>query len=1130
MNTYQAIADMPETAIVAVYEPSPTQATHYQSEAELEAEFIRLLQENGYAYVSINNAKELLHNVREQLSQLNNVTFSEEEWQRFCREYLLSNPQGIQDTSCKIQRDSKYYFTFDNGHAQNIMIIDKNKIHRNTLQVINQYEAQGAKTNRYDVTILVNGLPLVHVELKRRGVSLHEAFNQINRYQRESFWAEAGLFEFVQIFVISNGTHTKYYSNSTRHNSVKNNTNNSGNDQAMREAVHNENAGNSFEFTSWWADGRNKHIADLVDFSKTFFLKHVLLTILTRYCVFDTDKNLKIMRPYQIAATEKILEKIKTAHLNKQWGSPEAGGYIWHTTGSGKTLTSFKTAQLAKDLPCIEKVLFVVDRKDLDYQTQKEYNQFEEGSVDSTLNTRELLKKLHNPEAKIIVTTIQKLSRALERLKDYETDYETGYNVLQSPIVIIFDECHRSQFGKMHRDIIRKFKKYYLFGFTGTPIFEDNASTTNALHRQTTEHIFGRQLHSYTIVNAIEDKNVLPFLIDYVGTMKAKSKSDDRDKKIKAVDVQHALLAPERIQEITHYIVQYFDNKTKNRAFNAILATSSIDMAQRYYDAFKAYYEEHIVKNPLKIALIYSFGAQETEDNDEDLNKRTPGTSEASTLESEKQEIYEAQETNEGEGVEILDNTDNEGVGTIPEENLDPTRLSASSRIFLDGVIKDYNAYFGTNFSAATSEKFDQYYQDVSKKVKTREIDLLIVVDMFLTGFDSKTLNTLWVDKNLKYHGLIQAFSRTNRILNSVKTYGNVVCFRPLEDNVKKALAIFGEDHSQNVKDIEEIAVLPGYQHYLEDYAQCVTELQDKFPRAEGDPLGETAEKDFVKIFGKLLRLRNVLEAFPEFIEKEKTQDRGEQQKTEHTLTSETERIIGIDSASEDDIKDIIKDEDTKNTFLSERALQDYKSVYQNIREKYRRSKEHEQENINDDLLFEIELIKSVEVNIDYILELLAQGHKILCSQNPEEEDKKQEVLQNVFRVMGATYNLRSKRKLVEQFVKNFSVSAQNLSQNKTNEAIKETWSTFVKNQYTQELDAIIDEEKLQPERTRQFMEDALQDGFLKTTGTNFNQILPKMSPFSKNTREREKTISNRLQDFFEKYHGAYNPNPVNPL
>jgi type I restriction enzyme R subunit len=1025
MVQHSIIAENPNSTVVSEYVSTDTETKKYQSEAELEAEFIRILESNGYEYLTIRNDQDLLINLRVQISKLNNIEFSGTEWHQILNNYLNNKNDSIEEKTNKIQEDSIYNLRRDDGTTKNIRIIDKDNIHNNGLQVINQYEADGVRQNRYDVTVLVNGLPLVHIELKRRGVAIREAFNQINRYQRDSFWAESGLFEFTQLFVISNGTHTKYYSNTTRNAHLKEK-------QGKRTG---KKTSNSFEFTSWWTDSKNKRIPDLVDFAKTFFSKHTLLALLTRFCVFTTDKMLLVMRPYQIAASERILNKIAISTNLRKLGSIDAGGYIWHTTGSGKTLTSFKTAQLASRLDCIEKVLFVVDRKDLDYQTMKEYDKFEKGSANSNTSTAILAKQLSNPNTKIIITTIQKLTKFISSNK--------AHNVFSGHIVLIFDECHRSQFGEMHKKITKSFKKYHLFGFTGTPIFAANATSGGNPQLKTTEQAFGQKLHSYTIVDAINDENVLPFRMEYFKTLKMKD--EVKDKKIRAIDIEKALNASERISLITDYILEHFEQKTKrndaryafNRllnisevildkekdsakkikelrsqvrlsGFNSIFAVSSIDLAKKYYNEFKSR------DSGLKIATIFSFGANEEENED----------------------------------------------GMLPDEDFDTNNLDQPARDFLDMAINDYNQYFGTSYDTST-DKFGNYYKDISLRMKNREIDLLIVVNMFLTGFDATTLNTLWVDKNLRHHGLLQAFSRTNRILNSVKTYGNIICFRDLEQATNDALSIFGN------KEACGIVLLKPYKDYYNGwdkengepqrgYKDLIEELKDHFSL----PMhleGEQAEKDFIKLWGAILRLRNILSSFDEF---------------------------------------------EGNEILSERDFQDYQSVYLDLYDKLRKHKDADKENINDDIVFEIELVKQVTINIDYILQLVMKFAK----------SKDKEILVTIDKAMNSSMELRSKKELIERFISTLNAKSD----------VDKDWRIFADENRDKELEEIIRVENLKPEKTRQMMSHAFEDGELKSTGTAFSEILPPISLFDKdNARAKKKNIVlDKLRAFFEKYFG----------
>ena len=813
MSSFNVVAQCPESTVVAEYTPAEVRSDFYQSEADLEKAFIKQLCSQGYEYADIHDEKGLVANLRRQLELLNNYSFSDKEWKQFFTLYLANANEGIEEKTRRIQEESVLNLTRDDGTTKNITLLDKKNIHNNRVQVLNQYEeTQGAHDTRYDVTVLVNGFPMVHIELKRRGVAIREAFNQIKRYQRDSFWASSGLYEYIQIFVISNGTHTKYYSNTTREAHIK--------EQSGSGRRKSKKTSHSFQFTSYWADGNNKIIADLVDFTKTFFAKHTILNILARFCVFTSEKLLLVMRPYQITATERILQRIELAHNYKKAGTLAAGGYIWHTTGSGKTLTSFKTAQLATRLPYVDKVLFVVDRKDLDYQTIKEYDKFEKGAANGNNSVKVLTNQMEDPNARIIITTIQKLGIFVTK--------NPKHTVFQQRLVLIFDECHRSQFGELHTAITRAFKNYHLFGFTGTPIFAENASASGNPLLKTTEQAFGDKLHTYTIVNAINDGNVLPFRIDYINTVKMAD--GVKDCKVRAIDIEKALAAPERISAVVRYILENFDRKTcrsffytvkgqRLAGFNSIFAVSSIPVAILYYKEFKRQLQE--LHRDMAIATIFSYQPNEADPEDESFNT---------------------------------------------------AELDDTSRDFLEAAIADYNAAFNTNYDTS-ADKFQNYYKDVSRRMKKREIDLLIVVNMFLTGFDATTLNTLWVDKNLKQHGLIQAYSRTNRILNSVKTFGNIVCFRDLQKETDEAIALFGD------KDAGGIVLLKKYEDYYngfdeekpngesrhhEGYRELIDSLLTRFPLGQ-QIVGEEDEKSFIVLFGSILRMRNILTAFDDF-------------------------------------------------------------------------------------------------------------------------------------------------------------------------------------------------------------------------------------------------------------------------
>lgn len=1009
MSYFNIIAQTTENTVVTEYEPVKTRSGNYQSEAALEKEFIRMLTEQGYEYLTIHKEDDLINNLCSQLEKLNNYNFSETEWDRFFKECIANQNEGIVEKTRKIQEDNIQVLKRDDGSTKNITLIDKKNIHNNFLQVINQYvigTAQGAKRdNRYDVTILVNGFPLVHIELKRRGVAIREAFNQINRYQRDSFWAGSGLFEYTQIFVISNGTNTKYYSNSTRFNAIK--------DINASAISKKGKTSNSFEFTSFWADANNRVIPDLIDFTRTFFAKHTILNIITKYCIFTSENMLMVMRPYQITATERILNRIDIANNYKKYGDVAGGGYIWHTTGSGKTLTSFKTARQASLLPYIDKVLFVVDRKDLDYQTMKEYDRFEKGAANSNTSTAILKKQLEDSNAHIIITTIQKLATFIKKNKEHD--------VYNKHVVIIFDECHRSQFGDMHAAIVKSFKKYHLFGFTGTPIFPVNTGGIIKSQFFTTEQTFGDQLHTYTIVDAINDKNVLPFRVDYVKTMDLGEDIDDEQ--VWDIAREKAMMAPERIRLITEYILNNFDRKTyrgdktyiyntltnisdvasckkgaveeikqKQRVsgFNSIFAVASVPMAKLYYQEFKKQMEADPTKK-LRIATIYSYGANED---------------------------------------------DYDGVigGILDEENSEDTSaLDKSSRDFLEDAIKDYNEMFHTNYST-DSDKFQNYYKDVSLRMKNKELDLLIVVNMFLTGFDATTLNTLWADKNLKMHGLMQAFSRTNRILNSIKTFGNIICFRNLQKRVDTAISLFGD------KNAGGIVLMKGFKDYYygyegvdgklyTGYVDMIEELISKFPLSEPRIIGEQNQKDFIALFGAILRMRNILSAFDEFSGQE---------------------------------------------IITERDFQDYLGRYQDLRDEWNeKRKKGESTDIIDDIVFEVELIKQIEINIDYILMLVNKYHDSHC------EDK--EVLITIKKAIDSSPELRSKKLLIENFISGI---------NDVDDVMAE-WSDYVNKNREEELLQIIDEEKLKGIETKKFIENAFRDGEIKTTGTEIDKLMP---------------------------------------
>lgn len=980
------IAEMTGGIILAHYDKNNrVDASSYQSEAELERELIANLVSQGYERVKFTTSEELYANLKVQIERLNNVSFSKSEWERFLTEYLDCPKDGMVEKTRKIQEDYIYDFTFDDGHLKNIKIIDKKNIHNNFLQVVNQVTAGEKNQNRYDVTILVNGLPLVHIELKKRGVNLHEAFNQIHRYSKESFNLDHSLYKFVQIFVISNGTYTRYFANTTARNK------------------------NNYEFTCEWADAKNKVIRDLEDFTKTFFEKRVLLEVLTKYCVFDVSNTLLIMRPYQIAATERILWKIKSSYEGKKAGTAEAGGFIWHTTGSGKTLTSFKTARLATNLDFIDKVFFVVDRKDLDYQTMKEYKRFQEDSVNGSKDTKELKKSIEKDDNRIVVTTIQKLNEFVKK--------NPNHPIYDKQCVLIFDECHRSQFGDAQKNIRKSFKKYYQFGFTGTPIFAENS-----LKGDTTSGTFGAQLHCYVITDAIRDGKVLKFKVDYNNiTPKFKEIEMETDEeKLKKLE-KKMLMHPERITEITKYILKVFDTKThrnefydlKHRrlnGFNAMFAVQSVEAAKLYYEEFQKQQESLPEEKRLKVATIYSFSANE----------------------------------------------EPSAIGEIEDENFEPSAMDSTAKEFLNRAINDYNKLFKTNFSTEGKE-FQNYYSDLSNRVKNKEVDLLIVVGMFLTGFDAPTLNTLFVDKNLRYHGLIQAFSRTNRILNKVKTFGNIVCFRNLERATEDAIKTFGDENSVNVileKSYDE------YIHGFTDeetgkkfkgYKDICEEIIAKFPDPTEIVL-EADKKEFVQLFGELLKAENILRNFDEFESFEK--------------------------------------------IISERLMQDMKSVYVDIRESIlneRRSKEAEEAQVDfSDVEFQIDLLKTDEINLDYILALILEKAR----ENDDIESLKAEVR----RVIRSSLGTRAKEDLIMEFI-----SKTRLSELKNTDDIIETFYEFAKKEKVVKINQLIAEENLN-EKANRFIEKSISKGYVEYAGDELDGIIPPLSRRG-GVREKKKEI-----------------------
>ena len=1047
MDDYKIIVEEHHQTVMAHFEVQERPAEGYQSEAQLETALINQLMAQGYVYHVIRDEKGLFRNLREQLEALNNIKLSDSEWARLLP--MITNEQMTILDKTEMLQGKGYILalTLDSGETKNIRLIDKQNVHNNHLQVTNQYtEEGGAYKNRYDVTILVNGLPLVQIELKRRGKPIKEAFNQIDRYLRDSFWAGRGMFDFVQVFVISNGTETKYYSNTTRY--AKEKENNGG-------ARTHKAEGNTFEFTSYWTDQENHRLTDLRDFTTSFFAKHTILNILTRYCVFNVDKQLMVMRPYQIAATEKILLRIQTAINNRWQGTTKGGGYIWHTTGSGKTLTSFKTAQRASQMPEVKKVLFVVDRKDLDYQTMKEYNNFEPDCANSNTSARVLQRQMKDENSHIIITTIQKLSNLMKPVI-YDNDPQLRDVLTKQNIVLIFDECHRSQFGEMHQLITRRMKRYMMFGFTGTPIFAVNANKGSKY--STTAQLFGgepdeegnptRALHTYTIINAIGDNNVLRFHVDYDSTMKMKS--DVERKQVWGIDTEEALHDPRRISIVTRYIIDTFATKTKQdkdiytmnrllnvqdvvrnrktqekkhiyrtQGFNSLFAVDSVKAAIMYYNEFKRQLAAPGAPD-LKVATIYTYSANEAEQDEWGFEDENP------------------------EGTEGLD---------------------LQSRDALDKAIKDYNQMFGCNYST-DGDNFQAYYKDVSLRMKNKDIDILIVVGMFLTGFDAKTLNTLWVDKNLKLHGLLQAYSRTNRILNSVKDCGNIVCFRNLKDATDKALSIFGDPNARGLvfmKTYEEYYSqgyldVKGRQH--EPYVELIAQLLSLYPLDEmGELIEEEGQKAFVRLMSEILRLRNVLSVFDAFDEQAK--------------------------------------------IIPEMDYQDYKGWYIHFYEIIRQGKEDkDRESINDDLVFEIELVRHDQINIHYILALVQKYHDSNCTDR--------EIIVQIRKQMDASPDMRDKRELIEHFI-------EQMTPEKGGD-VGEQWEQYIAHEKQRELAAIIEEEHLRPKETAAFVRRAFRDGYVTETGTGIAKILPPANPFLPESGEKKQTVIEKLKAYLQRF------------
>jgi len=1000
----------------------------YQSEDALERELIDDLKNQGYQYLpKLNTPEKMLANVRAQLETLNNVVFSDGEWQRFVEEYLDKPGDNSIDKTRKIHDDYICDFVFDDGRIQNIYLLDKKNIARNTLQVIRQFEQTGTHTNRYDVTILVNGLPLVQIELKKRGVAIREAFNQVHRYSKESFNTSHSLYGYLQLFVISNGTDTRYFANTTKRDK------------------------NSFDFTMNWATSSNTPIKDLKDFTATFFQKHTLLRVLLTYSVLDVNNTLLIMRPYQIAATERILWKIQSAHEAKKWRTTEAGGYIWHTTGSGKTLTSFKAARLATELEFVDKVFFVVDRKDLDYQTMKEYQRFSPDSVNGSESTAGLKRNIDKDDNKIIVTTIQKLNNLMKS--------ENDLPIYDKQVVFIFDEAHRSQFGEAQKNLRKKFKKYYQFGFTGTPIFPQNA-----LGAETTASVFGRELHSYVITDAIRDEKVLKFKVDY-NDVRPKFKeieTEQDEKKLSTLENKQALLHPERIREISEYILKHFNQKTHRlqagaKGFNAMFAVSSIDAAKLYYETFRNLQAQS--DTPLTIATIFSYAANEEQN----------------------------------------------AIGEIPDEGFEVSAMNSSAKEFLSAVIEDYNARFQTSFDV-DSKSFQNYYRDLSKKMKAGEIDLLIVVGMFLTGFDAPTLNTLFVDKNLRYHGLIQAYSRTNRIYDATKTFGNIVTFRDLEQVTIDAITLFGDKNTKN------IVLEKSYQAYMQGftdeltgearrgYLEVVTELEERFPHPD-EIVTEKEKKAFVKLFGEYLRVENILQNYDEFasLKALQTIDRSDPQaleafKAQHYL-------------SDDDLEMLMQIK-----VLPERLIQDYRSTYNDIRDWLRREKaantQADSEIDWNDVVFEVDLLKSQEINLDYILELIFEHHK--------KSKDKAALVEEVRRLIRASLGNRAKESLIIDFI-----NQTDLDTITDKPSIIDAFFHFAQSEQQREADELIRTESLNEEAARRYITVSLKREYASENGMELNEILPKMSPLNPQYLTKKQSVFRKISAFVEKFRGV---------
>lgn len=1028
MADFKPIAESNNFIVLDKYTKIEQQGSGYQTEADLERELVQDLVNQGYEHLpSLNTLDKMLANVRVQLQNLNSVVFTEAEWVRFCEQYLDKPSDNHIDKTRKIHTDYIYDFVFDDGHIQNIYLVDKKNVAKNKVQVISQFEQKGTQANRYDVTILVNGLPLVQIELKKRGIAIREAFNQVHRYSKESFNSENSLFKYLQIFVISNGTDSRYFANTTKRDK------------------------NSFDFTMNWAKSDNTLIKDLKDFTATFFQKNTLLNVLFHYSVFDSSDTLLVMRPYQIAATERILWKIRSSYQSKKWKSVESGGFIWHTTGSGKTLTSFKAARLATELDFIDKVFFVVDRKDLDYQTMKEYQRFSPDSVNGSENTAGLKRNIDKDDNKIIVTTIQKLNNLVKG--------ESDLPIYNKQVVFIFDEAHRSQFGEAQKNIKKKFRQYYQFGFTGTPIFPENA-----LGSDTTAAVFGRELHSYVITDAIRDEKVLKFKVDY-NDVRPKFKSiemEQDEKKLSAAETKEALLHPERIKEISQYILNNFRLKThrshaNGKGFNAMFAVSSIDAAKLYYESLTNLQKDH--EKPLNIATIFSFAANEEQS----------------------------------------------AIGEILDETFEPSAMNSSAKEFLTLAIKDYNTMFKTNYGV-DSKEFQNYYRDLSNRVKRQEIDLLIVVGMFLTGFDAPTLNTLFVDKNLRFHGLMQAFSRTNRIYDSTKTFGNIVTFRNLEQATIDAITLFGDKNTKNV------VLEKSYKEYMEGftdistgearrgYVDVVKELEARFSNID-DIVTEKDKKDFARLFGEYLRVENILQNYDEFSSLKALQlvdindpEAMEEFKTAHYLSDEDISVM------------------KKIKMPEERVIQDYRSTYNDIRDWLRREKagkEKEDSTIDwDDVVFEVDLLKSQEINLDYILELIFEKNK--------KSKDKASLVEEVRRLIRSSVGNRAKESLVVDFI-----NQTNLDEIHDKASIIDAFFSFAQAEQKREAEELINTEELNEEAAKRYILASLKREYASENGTELNEILPKMSPLNPKYLTKKQSVFQKIAAFVEKFKGV---------